>query len=155
MISTTFLRTSTIFSLSSGFGKCGVAVVRVSGPKTKDVLHQMTSLSGDMKPRYAYYKSIHLPDKKEEILDKGLVLWFPGKNPVFFTPLSLSIKPPTSPFLHKFQLLTVSPAKTPANSKFTAERPLSAPCSMHSAQSQNVVPLSPANSRGVPFTLEN
>lgn len=71
---------STIFSLSSGFGKCGVAVIRVSGPSTKRVIQQMTSIVGDPKPRFAYYKNIHSPKRRDEILDKGLVLWFPGPN---------------------------------------------------------------------------
>lgn len=70
---------STIFSLSSGFGKCGVAVIRVSGPGSKNVVQQMTSIQGDPKPRFAYYKNIHYPAQPKEILDKGLVLWFPGE----------------------------------------------------------------------------
>lgn len=68
---------STVFSLSSGYGKCGVAVIRVSGPHTQDVVYKMASLK-EPKPRHAYFRNIHLPDKKWEILDKAVLLWFPG-----------------------------------------------------------------------------
>lgn len=76
---------STIFSLSSGYGKCGVAVVRVSGPKSKVALERMTELPKEPQPRFAYYKNIHFPGDTSRILDKGLVLWFPGKYSHFST----------------------------------------------------------------------
>ncbi|XP_049791568.1 tRNA modification GTPase GTPBP3, mitochondrial isoform X2 [Schistocerca nitens] len=67
---------STIYALSSGHGKCGVAVVRVSGPKAKEVCHKMAGLS-DPKPRLATLRKIWDPVTKE-MLDRGLVIWFPG-----------------------------------------------------------------------------
>ncbi|XP_049837088.1 tRNA modification GTPase GTPBP3, mitochondrial isoform X1 [Schistocerca gregaria] len=67
---------STIYALSSGHGKCGVAVVRVSGPKAKEVFHKMAGLS-DPKPRLATLRKIWDPVTKE-MLDRGLVIWFPG-----------------------------------------------------------------------------
>lgn len=112
---------STIFSLSSGFGKCGVAVIRISGPSTKAVIQQMTSIRGDLEPRFAYYKNIHSPSHQEEILDKGLVLWFPGKSPI------PRCTPPHSDY-HEyklsfpFQVPKASRAKTVASSRYTGEQ---------------------------------
>lgn len=67
---------STIYALSSGHGKCGVAVVRVSGAQAKEVCHKMAGLS-DPKPRLATLRKIRDPVTKE-MLDRGLVIWFPG-----------------------------------------------------------------------------
>ncbi|XP_014091528.2 tRNA modification GTPase GTPBP3, mitochondrial isoform X4 [Bactrocera oleae] len=72
----------TIFSLSSGYGKCGVSVIRVSGPRTRHALQTLLGNRHELKARYAYLKSIYHPETKE-IIDKGLVLWFPG--PASFT----------------------------------------------------------------------
>lgn len=59
-----------------GYGKCGVAVIRVSGPKALVALEKMTKISS-LKPRTAFLRKIHDPQTKE-VLDKGLCLWFPG-----------------------------------------------------------------------------
>ncbi|XP_018800940.1 PREDICTED: tRNA modification GTPase GTPBP3, mitochondrial isoform X1 [Bactrocera latifrons] len=72
----------TIFSLSSGFGKCGVSVIRVSGPQTRNALQTLVGNRHELKARYAYLRSIYHPETKE-IIDKGLVLWFPA--PASFT----------------------------------------------------------------------
>ncbi|KAJ8278645.1 hypothetical protein COCON_G00057110 [Conger conger] len=68
----------TIFALSSGHGRCGVAVVRVSGPASGLVL---SSLAGQTHsrtaPRTARLCNIINP-RSQELLDRGLVLWFPG-----------------------------------------------------------------------------
>ncbi|XP_071869583.1 5-taurinomethyluridine-[tRNA] synthase subunit GTPB3, mitochondrial [Bombus fervidus] len=69
-------RSSTIYALSSGYGKCGVAVIRVSGPKALVALEKMTKISS-LKPRTAFLRKIHDP-QTNEVLDKGLCLWFPG-----------------------------------------------------------------------------
>ncbi|XP_076750165.1 tRNA modification GTPase MnmE [Xylocopa sonorina] len=71
-------RSSTIYALSSGYGKCGVAVIRISGPKAATALERMTKTSS-LKPRVALLRKIHDPETKE-MLDKGLCLWFPGPN---------------------------------------------------------------------------
>ncbi|XP_050309801.1 tRNA modification GTPase GTPBP3, mitochondrial [Anthonomus grandis grandis] len=71
--------TSTIFALSSGLGKCGVAVVRVTGPETKQAIIKLTNLKALPQPRTALLRSIQHPVSKETI-DKGLVLWFPGPH---------------------------------------------------------------------------
>lgn len=60
-----------------GYGKCGVAVIRVSGSNSGEALKIMTKMKELPKSRYALLKNIYHP-KSNEILDKGLVLWFPG-----------------------------------------------------------------------------
>lgn len=71
----------TIFALSSGHGRCGVAVVRVSGPAALTALHNMAGLSNARlpPPRTALLRSITDPLTKE-LLDRGLVYWFPGPH---------------------------------------------------------------------------
>lgn len=67
----------TIYALSSGQGKCGVAVIRVSGSYAPEALKTMLDAPALPKPRYAHLKTIKHPLTKET-LDQGLVLWFPG-----------------------------------------------------------------------------
>lgn len=69
----------TIYALSSGALPAGVAVVRLSGPRTKDVLR---ALCGEVPPpRMATLKSIRA--RNDCIIDSGLVLYFRG--PASFT----------------------------------------------------------------------
>ncbi|XP_034387131.1 tRNA modification GTPase GTPBP3, mitochondrial isoform X2 [Cyclopterus lumpus] len=71
----------TIFALSSGHGRCGVAVVRASGPASSTALRCMTRLTRNLPPpRKALLRSITDPQSKE-VLDRGLVFWFPGSVP--------------------------------------------------------------------------
>lgn len=66
---------STIFALSSGQGKAGVAVVRMSGPGSKRALEQ---LAGRVPPaRQASVRTLRDPLSGAQI-DQGLVLWFAG-----------------------------------------------------------------------------
>ncbi|XP_056459172.1 tRNA modification GTPase GTPBP3, mitochondrial [Gadus chalcogrammus] len=68
----------TIFALSSGHGRCGVAVVRVSGPASSTALRSMAGLTRAMPPpRRALLRTITDP-RSTEVLDRGLILWFPG-----------------------------------------------------------------------------
>ncbi|XP_076134519.1 5-taurinomethyluridine-[tRNA] synthase subunit GTPB3, mitochondrial [Alosa pseudoharengus] len=70
----------TIFALSSGQGKCGVAVIRVSGPASILALRSLTGPSQSFPtPRKALLRHIIHPHS-EEILDRGLVFWFPGPH---------------------------------------------------------------------------
>ncbi|XP_058807558.1 tRNA modification GTPase GTPBP3, mitochondrial isoform X2 [Phymastichus coffea] len=69
---------STIYALSSGQGKCGVAVVRISGSEAKLALDKMTNIS-KLEPRKAYLRNIR-NSETGDIIDKGLCLWFPGPN---------------------------------------------------------------------------
>jgi len=65
---------ATIFAVSSGAGKAGVAVIRVSGPACAGVLENIAG--GIPEPRYAALRSIR--NRNGETIDRGLVLWFPG-----------------------------------------------------------------------------
>ncbi|KAJ7986226.1 hypothetical protein DPEC_G00337760 [Dallia pectoralis] len=70
----------TIFALSSGHGRCGVAVVRISGPASSLVLRNMAGLTQTLPPpRTALLRKITDPHTKE-LLDRGLVFWFPGPH---------------------------------------------------------------------------
>jgi len=77
---TTYSRLSTIYALSSGRGKCGVSVVRVSGEGVREVLEAMCG--GEPPPRVATLRRIRHPIT-QDFLDRGLVLWFP--KPKSFT----------------------------------------------------------------------
>ncbi|XP_008552864.1 tRNA modification GTPase GTPBP3, mitochondrial isoform X1 [Microplitis demolitor] len=70
--------TSTIYALSSGQGKCGVAVIRISGSRSLEALKKMTNLLNPS-PRQVFLRKIYDPITRD-IIDKGLCLWFPGPN---------------------------------------------------------------------------
>jgi tRNA U34 5-carboxymethylaminomethyl modifying GTPase MnmE/TrmE len=65
-----------------GLGKCGVAVIRISGPNASNAILNMTCLKYLPEPRKACLNKIIDPTTKEQ-LDNGLLLWFPGKNAFF------------------------------------------------------------------------
>src|SRR5262245_54234161 len=65
----------TIYALSSGHGRAGVAVIRMSGPAAGVVLDAMAAPRP--KPRFAAYRRVRHP-QTGEVLDDGLALWFPG-----------------------------------------------------------------------------
>ncbi len=67
--------TATIFALSSGAGRAGIAVIRVSGPQAGAVLGLMAAPRP--KPRYAALRSIIHP-RTGALLDMALALWFPA-----------------------------------------------------------------------------
>lgn len=70
----------TIFALSSGAGRAGVAVIRISGPRTRLALDTLTG--GVPGPRRAALRHVRRPSD-DALLDQSLVLWFPG--PASFT----------------------------------------------------------------------
>lgn len=61
-----------------GYGKCGVAVIRVSGPRSGHALLRLTKLKALPQPRVALLRKIYNPINND-VLDRGLILWFPGK----------------------------------------------------------------------------
>lgn len=71
----------TIFALSSGYGRSGVAVVRLSGPGTRDLLQGFTG-DREAEPRKALLRAFKNPETGA-LIDRGLVLFFPG--PASFT----------------------------------------------------------------------
>ncbi|XP_050401972.1 tRNA modification GTPase GTPBP3, mitochondrial isoform X1 [Patella vulgata] len=76
-ISNSVLNQGTIYSLSSGHGKCGVAVIRVSGPQTSNAVQKLSQAKSLPVPRKSHLMKFYNPVSLEAI-DKGLLLWFPG-----------------------------------------------------------------------------
>jgi len=66
---------ATIFALSSGPPPAGIAVIRISGPDAGTALTRLTRKPLPQ-PRLATLATIRATD--DDILDRGLVLWFPG-----------------------------------------------------------------------------
>ncbi|MFT8244984.1 tRNA uridine-5-carboxymethylaminomethyl(34) synthesis GTPase MnmE [Roseomonas sp. BN140053] len=69
----------TIFALASGAGRAAVAVLRLSGPDSGAVLDRLAGRRPE--PRRATLRPLR--DGTGEVLDRALVLWFPG--PASFT----------------------------------------------------------------------
>ncbi len=67
----------TIYALSSGSGKAGVAVVRVSGPLAGKALK--VSCGRIPQPRRAERVSVYVSGSTQK-LDEAIALWFPGPN---------------------------------------------------------------------------
>jgi len=74
------LHSDTIFALSSGHGRAGVAIVRVSGPQAGNALSQLAGPELPH-PRVAMLRKVVAA--AGDPIDDGLVLWFPG--PASFT----------------------------------------------------------------------
>ena len=66
----------TIYALSSGPGISGVAVIRISGSETKNILKKLTN-NNLPRPRVATLKKINKINKNE-LIDEGIIIWFPG-----------------------------------------------------------------------------
>ena len=66
----------TIYALSTGSGISGIAIIRVSGPDTKEVIKKLTN-SILPKPRQATKKKFNKINTNE-LIDEGILLWFPG-----------------------------------------------------------------------------
>ena len=72
------MRDQTIFALSSGAGKAGIAVIRVSGSEALLTLGRLTGLTSPT-TRRAHRVKITKPETME-IIDDGLALYFPAPN---------------------------------------------------------------------------
>jgi tRNA modification GTPase len=66
----------TIYALSTGPGISGIAIVRVSGEDTKNIIRLLTNAPVP-KPRVATLRKISKINTSE-LIDEGIVLWFPG-----------------------------------------------------------------------------
>ncbi len=71
------MQAETIFALSSGAARSGVAVIRVSGPGVPLVLS--TFLDRPVKPREAALRDIRDP-RDGSLVDRGLILHFPAPH---------------------------------------------------------------------------
>lgn len=68
--------TDTIAAIATATGRGGVGIVRVSGPKAKQVAEQLLSIS--LQPRHAHY--CDFTSRSGAVLDQGIALFFPGPN---------------------------------------------------------------------------
>ena len=66
----------TIYALSSGPGVSGIAVIRISGPDTMEVVELLTKKPLPT-PRMATLRKINNINTSE-LIDEGIILWFPG-----------------------------------------------------------------------------
>ncbi len=70
----------TIIALASGAGRAGIAVLRVSGSRSEDVLRRLTGPAGvsreTLAPRRATVRA--LKDAGAGFIDEAIVLWMPG-----------------------------------------------------------------------------
>ena len=63
----------TIFALSSGHGKSGVAVIRISGDNLENFAKKITGRA-TLAPRHAYFTN--LADGADDIIDQCVVIYF-------------------------------------------------------------------------------
>jgi len=68
----------TIYALSSGSGIAGIAVIRVSGKNTAEVVRKLTGSKLPL-PRVATLKKFNKNGGKE-LIDEGVIVWFPAPN---------------------------------------------------------------------------
>ena len=68
----------TIFALSSGPGTAGIAIIRISGKETRNVIRLLTN---DKIPnqREASLRKFNKMNSSE-LIDEGILLWFPGPD---------------------------------------------------------------------------
>ena len=71
------MNNDTIFALSSGHGKSGVAVIRISGENLNDIFAKFINKS-DIKPRHAYFTNLR--DETGDLIDQCLAIYFPAPN---------------------------------------------------------------------------
>ncbi|MBN1281716.1 MAG: tRNA uridine-5-carboxymethylaminomethyl(34) synthesis GTPase MnmE [Alphaproteobacteria bacterium] len=67
----------TIFALSSGHGKSGVAVIRISGNDLSKIFQQIIGKK-TIKSRYAYFTNLN--DKNGELIDQCIAIYFQSPN---------------------------------------------------------------------------
>jgi tRNA modification GTPase len=73
------IASDTIFAVSTGSGRAGIAVVRVSGPRARDVLKQIAG--GPVKPRELWPVRLRDP-RSGEVIDRGMAVWFAAPKTV-------------------------------------------------------------------------
>ncbi|KAL2196278.1 GTP-binding protein TrmE N-terminus-domain-containing protein [Corynascus similis CBS 632.67] len=82
-----FIRNDTIYALSSGSGRAGIAVIRISGPDCLDVYRRLCPNKTLPKPRFAGVRTLFEPGPVDaqaaNIVDSdALVLYFPAPKTV-------------------------------------------------------------------------
>lgn len=71
------MNNDTIFALSSGHGKSGVAVIRISGDNLRDTFSKFINKS-EFTPRHAYF--CNLTDGAGDLIDQCLAIYFPAPH---------------------------------------------------------------------------
>jgi tRNA modification GTPase len=66
----------TIYALSTGPGVSGVAIIRISGPESSNVIKLLTG-TDIPKPRMATLRKINNINTSD-LIDEGIIIWFPG-----------------------------------------------------------------------------
>ena len=69
-------RTDTIVAIASAPGAGGVGLLRLSGPRAAAIANALGAPA--LRPRHAHYA--RLRDADDEVIDDGIVLWFPAPN---------------------------------------------------------------------------
>ena len=69
-------RTDTIVAIASAPGAGGVGILRLSGPRAGAIANALGATG--LRPRHAHYA--RLRDADGEVIDDGIVLWFPAPN---------------------------------------------------------------------------
>ena len=67
----------TIFALSSGHGKSGVAVIRISGENLNNIFAKFINKS-DTKSRHTYFTNLR--DNNGDLIDQCLAIYFPAPH---------------------------------------------------------------------------
>ena len=67
-----------IYALSTGSGISGIAVIRVSGKNTAEVVKKLTGAALP-RPRVATLRKFN-KNKGKELIDEGVIIWFPAPN---------------------------------------------------------------------------
>ena len=70
--------TDTIAAQATPAGRGGVGIIRISGKKANDIALQLIQQQKTFKPRFAHFHQFF--DKNKEVIDEGLILFFPGPN---------------------------------------------------------------------------
>ncbi len=71
---------NTIVALSTPPGRGALAVVRLSGPKSPDIVHKLTKTTTQLKPRVAQHLNLY---KNGELLDDAVIIYY--KAPMSYT----------------------------------------------------------------------
>ena len=66
----------TIYALSTGPGISGIAIVRISGPETSNIVKLLTGKKVPT-PRIATLRKINYINTSE-LIDEAIIIWFPG-----------------------------------------------------------------------------
>ncbi|KAL3425859.1 GTP-binding protein [Phlyctema vagabunda] len=78
-----FFGDETVYAVSTGPGKAGIAIVRISGPSCSKIYTGLCPGKPFPKPRYASVRTLHDPFSPPSVLDTdALVLYFPSPRTV-------------------------------------------------------------------------